>query len=59
MPDLEPIPFLPLACRHRAVFFDSYGVLRTCVGTLPGVLDSLDALAEAAIPCWILTNDAS
>lgn len=52
-------PFLEVARRYRAVFFDSYGVLRVGDEVLPGVARALAALEEAQIPYWVLTNDAS
>jgi HAD superfamily hydrolase (TIGR01450 family) len=52
-------PFLEVASRYRAVFFDSYGVLRVGDEVLPGVAEALAGLSEAKIPYWVLTNDAS
>jgi len=52
-------PFLDVARRYRAVFFDSYGVLRVGDEVLPGVAEALAGLSEAQIPYWVLTNDAS
>jgi HAD superfamily hydrolase (TIGR01450 family) len=57
--DLTPEPFLPLARRHRAIFFDSYGVLRAASGPLPGAREALETLAAAGIPAFVITNDAS
>ena len=52
-------PFLELARAYRAVFFDSYGVLRAGDAVLPGVRGALAGLAELGMPAWVLTNDAS
>ncbi|MBL4846161.1 MAG: HAD-IIA family hydrolase [Planctomycetes bacterium] len=51
--------FLEIARGYRAVFFDSYGVLRVGDHVLPGVAGALAALEAAGIPYWVLTNDAS
>ena len=58
-PEIALTPFLELARRYRAVFFDSYGVLRVGDAVLPGVPAALAGLAELGIPAWVLTNDAS
>lgn len=52
-------PFLEVASRYRAVFFDSYGVLRVGDEIFAGVAGALAGLTEAKIPYWVLTNDAS
>lgn len=43
----------------KAIFFDSYGVLKNHRGLIPGVQYTLDYLKEVEIPFRILTNDAS
>lgn len=44
---------------HKAIFFDSYGVLKNHKGLIDGVQDTIDFLTSASIPFRILTNDAS
>ncbi len=52
-------PFLPLAKQFKAVFLDSYGVLKNYNGLIAGVNTSIEALREMGIAIRILTNDAS
>lgn len=52
-------PFLPIALQFRAVFLDSYGVLKNYNGLIHGVQDSIAILREKGIAIRILTNDAS
>lgn len=52
-------PFLPLAEKFKAVFLDSYGVLRNYKGLIDGVQETIDFLRSKAIALRILTNDAS
>lgn len=51
--------FKEVARRYKAIFFDSYGVLRNYRGTLPGVREMLQELTNDGIEYFILTNDAS
>ncbi|HBP19345.1 MAG TPA: hypothetical protein DEA08_16335, partial [Planctomycetes bacterium] len=45
--------------RYRAVFCDSYGVLRDAHGLLPDTRAALAYLAQVGCPLWVITNDAS
>lgn len=56
---LEAITVEALAERHRALFFDAYGVLVDGSGALPGAASTLARLNRNATPYWIVTNDAS
>lgn len=44
---------------YKAVFLDSYGVLKNSKGLIPGIHNTLNYLREQNIPFYILTNDAS
>ena len=55
----DPQPFLELAMNFRAVWFDSYGVLKDAGGVIAGGPATLAALADAGIEVRVLTNDAS
>ena len=56
---MELQSFLPLAETFKAVFLDSYGVLKNYNGLIEGVQDTIAALREKGIAIRILTNDAS
>jgi len=51
--------FLSLAGNFRAIFLDSYGVLKNYKGLIDGVPDSIARLREKGIAIRVLTNDAS
>src|SRR5215210_7794600 len=51
--------FLSLAVRFKAVFLDSYGVIKNYKGLINGVQDTINFLREKGIAIRILTNDAS
>ena len=51
--------FLALAENFKAVFLDSYGVLKNYKGLIDGVQNSIDVLRSKNIAIRILTNDAS
>ena len=51
--------FLSLAANFKAIFLDSYGVLKNYKGLIDGVQKSIDALRDQNITIRILTNDAS
>lgn len=51
--------FLSLATRFKAVFLDSYGVLKNYNGLIDGVQSSIDYIRSHDIAIRILTNDAS
>ncbi len=54
-----PVPFLELALRHKAVLFDSYGVLKNYAGVIAGGVATLETLRAEGVQLRILTNDAS
>ncbi|MEO0338823.1 MAG: HAD-IIA family hydrolase [Bacteroidota bacterium] len=51
--------FKTVASQYKAVFLDSYGVLKNAAGIIPGVPEALDFLKSKSIPFYVLTNDAS
>lgn len=51
--------FKNVVSKYGVVFFDSYGVLKTAEGLIPGVPETLHYLMERNIDYFILTNDAS
>ena len=51
--------FLKIASNFKAVFLDSYGVLKNYQGIIEGVPEALSFLREQNIAIRILTNDAS
>lgn len=51
--------FLSLAVRFKAVFLDSYGVIKNYKGLIEGVQNTINFLREKGIAIRILTNDAS
>lgn len=56
---LETLDFLEIAQSYRAIFLDSYGVVKNHRGLIPGVSQTIKALREAGKTIRILTNDAS
>lgn len=51
--------FLTIAEKFKAVFLDSYGVLKNYKGLIAGVPETIDFLKSKGIALRILTNDAS
>lgn len=51
--------FLALAIRFKAVFLDSYGVIKNYNGLIDGAQETIDFLRRKGIAVRILTNDAS
>jgi len=51
--------FLDIVKEYKAVFLDSYGVLKNYRGLIEGVQETLDFIQSAGIEFRILTNDAS
>jgi len=51
--------FLSVASKFKAVFLDSYGVLKNYNGLIEGVPDTIDFLRKSGIAIRVLTNDAS
>jgi HAD superfamily hydrolase (TIGR01450 family) len=56
---IEIQSFSRVRSAYRCVLFDAYGVLRDASGLLDGTGSLLRELTAAAIPFWIVTNDAS
>lgn len=56
---MEIQSFFKVAWHFRAIFFDSYGVLKNHLGLIDGVDDTVADLKEQGIPIRILTNDSS
>lgn len=52
-------PFLPIATKFKAVFFDSYGVLKNYNGLIDGVQHTIAELRQQGVYIRVLTNDAS
>ena len=51
--------FLSVAEKFKAVFLDSYGVIKNYKGLIDGVQDTIAFLREKGIALRIITNDAS
>ncbi len=56
---MEPATFLSIVTNFKAVFLDSYGVLKNYEGLIAGVPDTIAYLREKGIAVRVLTNDAS
>lgn len=56
---MEILPFQSVIEPFRAVFLDSYGVLKNHRGLIEGVQQTVDFIRERGIALRILTNDAS
>lgn len=56
---MELSSFKEIVKNYKAVFFDSYGVLRDYKGVFDGVTDMFSFLEENGIVSFLLTNDAS
>lgn len=52
-------PFLTIAQNFKAVFLDSYGVIKNYKGVIDGVGETIRFLRENGIVLRVLTNDAS
>ena len=51
--------FLPLALKYKAVFLDSYGVIKNYKGVIEGAEQTISFLRKNNVAVRILTNDAS
>ena len=51
--------FKDIVSRYKAVFLDSFGVLRNHQGIIPGIDQTLQFLIDEGIEYFLLTNDAS
>jgi HAD superfamily hydrolase (TIGR01450 family) len=56
---MQPQSFLSIVGNFKAVFLDSYGVIKNYKGLIDGVYDTFDFLRKNGIAIRILTNDAS
>ncbi len=56
---METSAFLDIAQNYRAIFLDSYGVVKNHRGLIPGVSETIRALRKAGKTIRVLTNDAS
>src|SRR5262245_27326736 len=56
---MKEISFLSIAEKFKAIFLNSYGVLKNYNGLIDGVQDTIDFLRKKEIAIRILTNDAS
>jgi len=56
---MEKVSFYSIAKKFRAVFLDSYGVLKNHMGLINGVQESIDFIRDEGIALKVLTNDAS
>ena len=52
-------PFRSIVKNYRVVFLDSYGVLKTYKGLIPGAIETIQYIIESGREFYILTNDAS
>src|SRR4249920_527053 len=59
MDTLNTLSFFQIAEKFKAVFLDSYGVLKNYNGLIDGVQNTIDFLRHRDIAIRILTNDAS
>lgn len=56
---MERVAFSAIVNQFKAVFIDSYGVLKNHRGLINGVEDTISSLRDQGISVRILTNDAS
>lgn len=56
---MNKVSFISVAEKFKAVFLDSYGVLKNYNGLIDGVQETIDHLRGKGIAIRILTNDAS
>lgn len=52
-------PFRSIVKDYRVVFLDSYGVLKTYKGLIPGAIETIQFIIESGREFYVLTNDAS
>ena len=57
--ELDIKSFRELVSQYDAIFLDSFGVLKTYTGLIPGVQECIDHLRDLGKPFRVLTNDAS
>jgi HAD superfamily hydrolase (TIGR01450 family) len=56
---MNTVSFQSLAKNFKAVFLDSYGVLKNHQGLIDGVQESIDFIRDEGIMLRVLTNDSS
>ncbi len=56
---MEFADFKDIVVKYKAVFLDSFGVLKNHSGIIDGISKTLDFLAHNNIEYYVLTNDAS
>lgn len=56
---INKVSFLSTVKNFKAVFLDSYGVLKNHQGLIAGVQDSIEFIRDQGIALRVLTNDAS
>lgn len=56
---MNSVSFLTVVKNYKAVFIDSYGVLKNHKGLIEGVQNSIDFIRKEEIALRVLTNDAS
>jgi len=56
---MNKVSFYSLVTQFKAVFLDSYGVLKNHQGLINGVQDSIDFIRDRDIALRVLTNDSS
>ncbi len=52
-------PFRSVIKNYKVVFLDSYGVLKTYKGLIPGAIETVQYIIESGREFYVLTNDAS
>jgi len=56
---MKEVSFLSIAEKYKAIFLDSYGVIKNYKGLIEGVQNTIDFIRNRGIALRILTNDAS
>lgn len=56
---MKKVSFFSIVKNFKAVFLDSYGVIKNHQGLISGVADSIEYIREQGIELRVLTNDAS
>ncbi len=56
---MNTIPFQSLLKNYKAIFLDSYGVLKNHKGAIHGAAEAIRLIQEMSLEMYVLTNDAS
>ncbi|NBC03047.1 MAG: HAD-IIA family hydrolase [Bacteroidetes bacterium] len=56
---MDKVSFFSIVKNYKAVFLDSYGVLKNHQGLIEGVVDTIKLIRDEGIELRVLTNDAS